>query len=62
MLTFCISNGLKLAYKKKSFALFKDYLAGYFKAKKEKIDYLVSEKEGEFIRDIRWKGMLNKLK
>ena len=55
-------SALKLAYKKKSFALFKDYLAGYFKAKKEKIEYLVSEKEGEFIRGLRWKGMINKLK
>jgi len=53
-------SALKLAYKKRSFSLFKDYLAGYFKAKKEKIDFLVSEKEGEFIRNLRWKGMLNK--
>lgn len=55
-------SALKLAYKKKSFGLFKDYLSGYFKAKKQKLEYLVSEKEGKFIRDLRWKGMLNKLK
>ncbi|MCF7569050.1 glycosyltransferase family 2 protein [Sabulilitoribacter arenilitoris] len=55
-------SALKLAYKKNSFGLFKDYLAGYFKAKKKKIDYLVSEKEGVFIRSLRWKGMLNKFK
>ncbi|MFD0989932.1 glycosyltransferase [Mariniflexile jejuense] len=55
-------SALKLAYKKGSLSLFKDYLAGYFKAKKNKIDFLVSEEEGEFIRDLRWKGMLNKLK
>lgn len=55
-------SALKLAYKKKSFGLFKDYLAGYFKAKKEKMDYLVSEKEGAFIRDLRWKGVFNRLK
>ena len=60
--TITLISALKLAYKKKSFALFKDYLAGYFKAKKEKIEYLVSEKEGEFIRGLRWKGMINKLK
>ena len=53
-------SALKLAFKKRSFYLFKDYLAGYFKAKKEKIDFLVSEEEGEFIRNLRWKGMLNK--
>ena len=55
-------SALKLAFKKKSFRLFIDYLRGYFKAKKQKLKYLVSEKEGKFIRDFRWKGMLNKLK
>lgn len=55
-------SALKLAYKKRNFSLFKDYIVGYFKAKKEKIDFLVSEEEGEFIRDLRWKGMLSKLK
>lgn len=53
-------SAFKLAYKKKNAFLFKDYLAGYFKAKKNNIDYLVSKKEGKFIRDLRWKGILNK--
>ncbi|WOD42276.1 glycosyltransferase [Hwangdonia lutea] len=57
----CIS-AFKLAFKKKRFGLFTNYLRGYFKAKKQKLEYLVSEKEGKFIRDFRWKGMLNKLK
>jgi glycosyltransferase involved in cell wall biosynthesis len=55
-------SALKLAYKKRRFDLFKDYIDGYFKAKKNNIDYLVTEEEGEFIRDLRWKGMLNKMK
>jgi glycosyltransferase involved in cell wall biosynthesis len=55
----CVS-ALKLAYKKGGFSLFIDYLAGYFKAKKENIEFLVSEEEGKFIRDLRWKGILNK--
>ena len=50
----------KLAYKKGSFSLFKDYLSGYFKAKKNNIDFLVSEEEGKFIRDLRWKGIFRK--
>ncbi|GAA4805610.1 glycosyltransferase family 2 protein [Litoribaculum gwangyangense] len=54
-------SALKLAYKKQSFSLFKDYISGYFKAKKRKIDFLVSEEEGKFIRDLRWKGMIGKL-
>ena len=53
-------SALKLAYKKGSFGLFKNYLAGYFKGKKNKIDFLVTEEEGKFIRNLRWKGMLNK--
>ena len=61
-LIITLISALKLAYKKGSLSLFKDYLAGYFKAKKNKIDFLVSEEEGKFIRDLRWKGMLNKLK
>ncbi|ULC60185.1 glycosyltransferase family 2 protein [Flaviramulus sp. BrNp1-15] len=59
MITFI--SALKLAYKKGSFSLFKDYLTGYFKAKKKKIDYLVTKEEGKFIRNLRWKGMLEKL-
>ena len=53
-------SALKLAYKKESFSLFKDYIAGYFRAKKHKVDFLVTEEEGQFIRNLRWKGMLNK--
>jgi glycosyltransferase involved in cell wall biosynthesis len=53
-------SALKLAYKKHSFSLFKDYLAGYFKAKKNKIDFLVTDEEGKFIRNLRWKGITKK--
>jgi hypothetical protein len=53
-------SALKLAYKKGSFILFKDYMAGYFKAKKEKMEFLVTDDEGQFIRNLRWKGILNK--
>lgn len=55
-------SALKLAYKKHSFLLFKHYLLGYFKAKNNKIEFLVTKKEGEFIRNLRWKGILGKLK
>ncbi len=53
-------SALKLAYKKRSFKLFKDYMAGFFKAKNEKLPFLVSEEQGEFIRKLRWKGMMGK--
>jgi glycosyltransferase involved in cell wall biosynthesis len=54
-----ISAG-KLAYKKRSFRLFIDYMSGYFKARSKNYDFLVSEDEGRFIRNLRWKGILKK--
>ncbi|MWW24014.1 glycosyltransferase family 2 protein [Algibacter lectus] len=60
--TITLISAVKLAYKKGSFALFKDYMSGYFKAKKEDITPLVSVEEGGFIRNLRWKGILSKFK
>ncbi|MBC3847581.1 glycosyltransferase family 2 protein [Winogradskyella echinorum] len=54
-------SALKLAYKKGSFKLFRDYMNGYFKAKLNKTEFLVSKNEGKFIRDLRWKGILKKI-
>ncbi|WP_323027515.1 glycosyltransferase family 2 protein [Gelidibacter japonicus] len=50
----------KLAFKKKSLNLFRDYMSGFYKAKKEGQDYLVTKEQGQFIRATRWKGMLQK--
>ena len=55
-----ILSALKLANKKKSFKLFKDYISGYFKARKNKVEFLVSVEQGNFIRKLRWKGIKNK--
>ncbi|PKQ43532.1 glycosyltransferase family 2 protein [Confluentibacter flavum] len=60
--TITLISAIKLAYKKRRFDLFKDYMAGYFEAKKNNTDFLVTEEEGKFIRNLRWKGMLNKMK
>ena len=57
-----IISALKLAYKKGSFKLFKNYITGYFKAKSNKSEFLITEKEGKFIREYRWEGILRKLK
>ena len=54
-------SALKLALKKRNFSLFKDYMAGYFKAKHKKLDYLVTNEQGQFIRTHRWKGIKEKL-
>ncbi|SDI10154.1 glycosyltransferase [Winogradskyella thalassocola] len=53
-------SALKLASKKGSFKLFKDYMSGYFKAKSNKLEFLVSNEEGQFIRDLRWDGIKRK--
>ncbi|APY08951.1 glycosyl transferase family 2 [Winogradskyella sp. J14-2] len=55
-------SAIKLASKKGSFRLFKDYMAGYFKAKSSKTEFLVSKDEGKFIRDLRWEGIKSKIK
>lgn len=55
-----IASG-KLAVRKKSTRFFIDCLKGFFEAKKNKLEFLVSEKEGEFIRQLRWKGIQRKL-
>lgn len=52
---------LKIAWKRKKWVLFFDTLKGYVQAKKSNLPYLVTEKEGEFIRNLRWRNILNKL-
>lgn len=59
--TITLISALKLALKKKSFTLFKQYIAGYFRAKKQKIEFLVSKEEGLFIRKLRWQGIKDNL-
>ena len=56
----CIASA-KLAYLKKDMRLFKDFLSGYFKAKKEKQPFLVTKQEGRFIRKLRWDKMRKKI-
>ncbi|TXG34577.1 glycosyltransferase family 2 protein [Seonamhaeicola maritimus] len=53
-------SAMKLAFKKGSLQLFIDYLGGYFKAKKEKPQQLITEEQGKFIRQLRWKGMIQR--
>ncbi len=52
---------LKIALKRKNSGLFLDTLRGYNMAKKQDLPFMVSEKEGEFIRKLRWQNIWNKL-
>ena len=51
----------KLAFNKNNFQFFMDSMKGYSKAKKKKMEFIVSEKEGEFIRKLRWKNIQKKI-
>lgn len=51
---------VKLAFKKGKPLLTFDYLRGYFIAKINKSSFLVSTKEGLFIRKLRWKRIKSK--
>ena len=54
-------SALKLAYKKRSFGLFINYIAGYFRAFFSRKEFLISKEQGRFIRNHRWKKMLKKV-
>ncbi len=54
-------SALKLAYKKKSFKLFKDYCFGYLKASKANTEFLITKEQGKFIRQRRWKKIFKKV-
>lgn len=58
-ITFVAS--MKMAWKQKKYVAFLDNMYGYFEAKKENMSFLVSKKEGQFIRKLRWQGIKEKL-
>ncbi|MEB8345000.1 glycosyltransferase family 2 protein [Flavobacteriaceae bacterium KMM 6898] len=51
----------KMAWKQRKLKALLDNLRGYFSAKKEQAPYLVTEKEGSFIRALRWENIKGKL-
>ena len=51
----------KLAYMKRKPLLFLDYIKGFWKAKSDRKQLLVSKEQAKFIRNYRWKKMKLKL-
>lgn len=51
----------KLASKKQNLSFFWNTMKGFFKAKRTKMEYLVTPAEGIFIRKLRWKKIREKL-
>lgn len=59
ILTFILGvfNGIK----RRSFKTFKNFVSGYLKAKKNKLQPYITEEQGAFVRALRWKGFKQKL-
>jgi len=51
----------KMALNQKKWRTFSNNFEGYYTAKKRKQPFLVSEKQGKFIRKLRWKNIKRKL-
>lgn len=56
----CIAS-LKMAWKQKNKKAFLANMYGFFTAKKNRQPFLVTTKEGKFIRRLRWQGIKQKL-
>ncbi len=56
----CIAS-LKMAWKQGKLTSFRDNMKGYFEAKRNKAPFLISKKEGVFIRRLRWANMRKKI-
>ncbi len=52
---------IKLSLRKRQPQLIVDYLAGFFKARRNKQPFLISKNEGVFVRKLRWKNIKEKL-
>ncbi|MGB3776130.1 MAG: glycosyltransferase family 2 protein [Leeuwenhoekiella sp.] len=60
-LALTIIASTKLAFLKKDPSYLKNCLEGYFLAKRRKKPFLVNEKEGSFIRKLRWDAIKKKI-
>ena len=54
--------GLKRAWIKREVSVFFSYIIGFLKAKREAVPFIVDAKQGKFIRNYRWRGILQRFK
>lgn len=59
--TLAILAGLKMALQSRNLPLFFSVIQGYFSGKSQRLSHFATEKEGAFIRNLRWKGILSKI-
>ncbi len=60
-LLLSILSAIKGGFNKRSWSYTANTLKGFFKAKQNKLEFLVTKEQGKFIRNLRWKGILKKL-
>ena len=56
-----VISALKSAINKRSLSFFTNTTTGYFKAKRHKLELLVTKEQGKFIRDLRWRNIFKKI-
>ena len=56
-----VISALKSSLNKRSLSFFTNTTTGYFKAKRNKLEPLVTIEQGNFIRDLRWKNIFKKI-
>lgn len=56
-----VISAIKSAFNKRSLSFFTNTTTGYFKGKRRKLDLLVTNEQGKFIRALRWKIIFKKL-
>ena len=54
--------GLKHAWLKQEVRVFFSYIKGFLDAKRESLPFIVDAKQGKFIRNYRWRGILQRFK
>lgn len=54
--------GLKRAWVKREARTFYSYINGFLDAKRESLPFIVDAKQGKFIRNYRWRGILQRFK
>lgn len=60
-LVITLIAALKKGFKNRNFNLFLNDVRGFFKAKTNNTEYIVTKDEGAFIRTLRWKGIVKAL-
>ncbi|WP_297763862.1 glycosyltransferase family 2 protein [uncultured Muriicola sp.] len=60
-LAISLIASVKMAWKNKKIKIIQDNFLGYWEAKQARIPFIVTEKEGQYIRELRRKRILKKL-